>query len=64
MICQAWWHTAIIPALERLRQEHGKFKAVLGYIARLSQKQTKTPKNSIPFLSSQAHNTVFRKDSS
>jgi hypothetical protein len=28
-----WWCTTIILALERLRQEDGKFEASLGYIA-------------------------------
>lgn len=32
----AWWHTAIILALQRLRQEYWKFKASWGYIARFN----------------------------
>jgi hypothetical protein len=37
---RAWWLTAVIPALGRLRQENGEFKASLGYIERTpSQKE-------------------------
>jgi hypothetical protein len=32
---QACWHMPVIPTLGRLRQEDHKFKASLGYIARL-----------------------------
>jgi hypothetical protein len=31
-----WWHTSVIPVLGRWRQEAFEFKAILGYIARLS----------------------------
>jgi hypothetical protein len=34
----AWWHTPVIPALGRLRQEDREFKSSLGYIARLYSK--------------------------
>jgi hypothetical protein len=30
----AWWHTTLIPALRRQKQEDGKFKASLGYTMR------------------------------
>jgi hypothetical protein len=29
---EMWWHTLIIPALRRQRQEDHKFKVSLGYI--------------------------------
>jgi hypothetical protein len=32
--CQVWWHTPVIPALRRLRQEDCKFKVCLGFIVR------------------------------
>jgi hypothetical protein len=35
------WHTPIIPALRRLRQEDLEFKASLGYIVRPSPKKRK-----------------------
>lgn len=32
-IDQAWWHTPVIPVLERLKQKnHCEFEDVLGYI--------------------------------
>jgi hypothetical protein len=34
MKSQVWWHTPIIPALGRPRQEDYKFKASLGYRAK------------------------------
>jgi hypothetical protein len=36
-----WWCKPIIPALVGLRQEDGKCKTSLGYIARAYFKQTK-----------------------
>jgi hypothetical protein len=33
---QTWWFTTLIPALKDPRQASPKFKASLGYIARLS----------------------------
>jgi hypothetical protein len=30
--CQAWWYTAVIPALKRLRQEDHKLKDNLSYV--------------------------------
>jgi hypothetical protein len=30
-ISWAWWHTPIIPALGKVRQEDSEFKASLGY---------------------------------
>jgi hypothetical protein len=38
----AWWHTLVIPALRRLRQENCEFKSSLGYIARPCLKKPKT----------------------
>jgi hypothetical protein len=35
---QAWWHTSIIPELERLTQEVHEFQASLDYSEILSQK--------------------------
>lgn len=32
--CWVWWHTPVIPALEKLRQEDHKLEASLGYRAR------------------------------
>lgn len=32
---QEWWHTPIISALGRQRQDNQKFKAILGYILSL-----------------------------
>jgi hypothetical protein len=50
-----WWHTSVISALGRLRQEDHKFKASLGYIVRswLKKKKKKTSNSSGP-LSIQA----------
>jgi hypothetical protein len=49
-VSKEWWHTPVIPALGRLRQENHEFEASLGYIPSsrstwavnktLSQKQT------------------------
>jgi hypothetical protein len=30
---EVWWHTSVIPALRRWRQEDCEFEASLGYIA-------------------------------
>jgi hypothetical protein len=30
-----WWHTPIIPALGRMKQKDGQFKANLGYMVTL-----------------------------
>jgi hypothetical protein len=38
---QAWWYTLVIPAPGRLRQENGKVKASLAYIARPCLNTTK-----------------------
>lgn len=37
--CLAWWHLAVIPALERLQQEDLKFPANLGCVWRHYLKQ-------------------------
>jgi hypothetical protein len=37
-IRKVWWHTSVIPALRRLKQEDVKFKAYLNYIVRLCLK--------------------------
>ena len=31
-VCQAWWHTPVIPVLGRWKQKDWEFKAILGYI--------------------------------
>jgi hypothetical protein len=38
---QVWWNIPVIPALGRLRQQEYNFKATVGYIARLCQKQNR-----------------------
>jgi hypothetical protein len=43
-LSQPWWHRPEIPALRRLRQEDPKFKANLGYTARLCLKKKKEKK--------------------
>jgi hypothetical protein len=30
--CPTWWHTCIIPAIRRLKQEDPQFKASLSYM--------------------------------
>jgi hypothetical protein len=37
--CQVWWHTPVIPALGRLRQEGGEFEVSLGCILRPASKK-------------------------
>jgi hypothetical protein len=37
----AYWHTTVVSALRKLRQEDHLFEASMGYIARLSQKNNK-----------------------
>jgi hypothetical protein len=37
--CQVGWHSSVIPALRRLRQEEGKFETSLGHIVRLCLKK-------------------------
>jgi hypothetical protein len=51
--CQVWGYTLVISALGRLRQEDVKFKASLGYRAKLCLKN----KN----LSRQKKKTTFNK---
>jgi hypothetical protein len=41
---RAWWHTPVIPALGKLRQEKHKFGDGLGYIARHYLKKSKINK--------------------
>jgi hypothetical protein len=36
-----WWHTSLIPAIGKLRQEGHNFKANLGYIMRTCLKRKK-----------------------
>jgi hypothetical protein len=38
---QAWWHTPIIPALRKLRQEYCEFEARQGYMVRPVSKNKK-----------------------
>jgi hypothetical protein len=35
------WHTSVIPALSRLKQEDHEFQASLGYVARLLPQKKK-----------------------
>jgi hypothetical protein len=44
---QAWWHTTVISALGRLRQENHKSEASLGYIAKPCLKKKKKRKEGI-----------------
>jgi hypothetical protein len=37
-----WWSGLVIPALWRLRQKDGDFKASLGYLARSCLKKSRT----------------------
>jgi hypothetical protein len=32
--CWEWWYTPVVPALGRLKQEDGEFKASLGYVVK------------------------------
>jgi hypothetical protein len=41
---QAWWHTPVIPALRRLREEEHEFEVRLGYIIRPNLKKKKKEK--------------------
>jgi hypothetical protein len=43
LLPQAWWHTSVIPALGRPKQEDCEFEVSLGYIVSetLSQKKKK-----------------------
>jgi hypothetical protein len=41
---RAWWHTAVIPALRRLRQEPGEFRASMGNTERLCLKANNNEK--------------------
>jgi hypothetical protein len=38
---RAWWYTAVIPALGRLRQEDHEFKASLGHMSQIKKKKRK-----------------------
>jgi hypothetical protein len=49
----AWWCTPVIPVLERLKQEDGKFKISLGYIVRLcyqKRRKEKEKRNLLGFV--------------
>jgi hypothetical protein len=45
---QLWWHTSVIPALERLRQKNPEFKASLDCIARTCPPKKKQTESWLP----------------